>query len=122
MNGVWLYLTDDDEAQKMIAEYFFDCPKEEEITNEMPTLQILNGTSDFSKLEEVVNKYKEKGYNILKVGNTDTKVKQTKVTNRTKQTSEVQEQIKSIIKDTAKIEKGKDNEDVDFTITIGQDY
>jgi len=122
MNGVWLYLTDDDEAQKMIAEYFFDCPKEEEITNEMPTLQILNGTSDFSKLEEVVNKYKEKGYNILKVGNTDTKVKQTKVTNRTKQTSEVQEQIKSIIKDTAKTEKGKDNEDVDFTITIGQDY
>ena len=122
MNGVWLYLTDDDEAQKMIAEYFFDCPKEEEITNEMPTLQILNGTSDFSKLEEVVNKYKEKGYNILKVGNTDTKVKQTKVTNRTKQTSEVQEQTKSIIKDTAKIEKGKDNEDVDFTITIGQDY
>ena len=100
----------------MIAEYFFDCPKEEEITNEMPTLQILNGTSDFSKLEEVVNKYKEKGYNILKVGNTDTKVKQTKVTNRTKQTSEVQEQTKSIIKDTAKIEKGKDN--IKYTINL----
>lgn len=121
MNGVWLYLTDDDEAQAMIAQYFFDCPTEE-ITNEMPTLQILNGTSDFNNLEEVVNKYKEKGYNILKVGNTESKVKQTKITNRTKQTSEKVTEVKNVIKETAKTETGKDTEDVDFTITIGQDY
>ena len=122
MNGVWLYLTDDDESQAMIAEYFFDCPTEEEVTNEMPTLQILNGTSDFSKLEEVVNKYKEKGYNILKVGNTESKVKQTKITNRTKQSTEQVTEVKKVIKENAKTETGKDTEDVDFTITIGQDY
>ena len=122
MNGVWLYLTDDDEAQAMIAQYFFDCPTAEEVTSEMQTLQILNGTSNFSKLEEVVNKYKEKGYNILKVGNTESKVKQTKITNRTKQSSETATEVKSIIKETAKTETGKDTEDVDFTITIGQDY
>ncbi len=122
MNGVWLYLTDDDEAQAMVAQYFFDCPTEDEVTNEMPTLQILNGTSDFSNLEEVVNKYKEKGYNILKVGNTESKVKQTKITNRTKQASEKVTEVKNVIKETAKTETGKDTEDVDFTITIGQDY
>ena len=121
LNGVWLYLTDDDEAQEMIAQYFFDCLAEEEITNEMPTLQILNGTGDFSKLKEVVNKYKEKGYNILKVGNTESKVKQTKITNRTKQDTEKLTEIKNIIKEDAKTETGKDTEDVDFTITIGQD-
>ena len=122
MNGVWLYLTDDDEAQAMVAQYFFDCPTEDEVTNEMPTLQILNGTSDFTNLEEVVNKYKEKGYNILKVGNTESKVKQTKITNRTKQASEKVTEVKNVIKETAKTETGKDTEDVDFTITIGQDY
>lgn len=106
----------------MVAQYFFDCPTEDEITNEMPTLQILNGTSDFSNLEEVVNKYKEKGYNILKVGNTESKVKQTKITNRTKQASEKVTEVKNVIKETAKTETGKDTEDVDFTITIGQDY
>ena len=72
--------------------------------------------------EEVVNKYKEKGYNILKVGNTESKVKQTKITNRTKQASEKVTEVKNVIKETAKTETGKDTEDVDFTITIGQDY
>ena len=122
MNGVWLYLTDEDEAQAMIAQYFFDCPTEDEVTNEMPTLQILNGTRDFNKLEEVVNKYKEKGYNILKVGNTESKVKQTKITNRTKQSTEQMTEVKNIIKQNAKTETGKDTEDVDFTVTIGRDY
>lgn len=122
MNGVWLYLTDDEEAQAMIAQYFFDCPTEDEVTNEMPTLQILNGNSDFSKLKEVVNKYKEKGYNVLKVGNTESKVKQTKITNRTKQDSNTVTAVKEIIKQNAKTETGKDTEDVDFTVTIGQDY
>ncbi len=122
MNGVWLYLTDEDEAQAMIAQYFFDCPTEEGATNGMPTLQILNGTSDFSNLTEVVNKYKEKGYNVLKVGNTESKVKQTKITNRTKQDSETVTAVKNVIKENAKTEKAKDTEDVDFTITIGQDY
>ena len=122
MNGVWLYLTDEDEAQAMIAQYFFDCPIEEGATNGMPTLQILNGTSDFSNLTEVVNKYKEKGYNVLKVGNTESKVKQTKITNRTKQDSETVTAVKNVIKENAKTEKAKDTEDVDFTITIGQDY
>ena len=122
MNGVWLYLTDEDEAQAMIAQYFFDCPTEDEVTNEMPTLQILNGTSDFSNLEEVINKYKEKGYNILKVGNTESKVKQTKITNRTKQSTEQMTEVKNIIKQNAKTETGKDTEDVDFTVTIGRDY
>ncbi len=143
MNGVWLYLTDDDESQEMIAQYFFDCPSAEELgleddedeesnstentttantENLKPTLQILNGTSDFSLLKEVVNKYKEQGYNILKVGNTESKAKQTKITNRTKQDSATVTAVKNIIKETAKTETGKDNEDVDFTITIGQDY
>lgn len=122
MNGVWLYLTDEDEAQAMIAQYFFDCPTEDEVTNEMPTLQILNGTSDFSNLEEVINKYKEKGYNILKVGNTESKVKQTKITNRTKRSTEQMTEVKNIIKQNAKTETGKDTEDVDFTVTIGRDY
>ena len=122
MNGVWLYLTDEDEAQAMIAQYFFDCPTEEGATNGVPTLQILNGTSDFSNLTEVVNKYKEKGYNVLKVGNTESKVKQTKITNRTKQDSETVTAVKNVIKENAKTEKAKDTEDVDFTITIGQDY
>ena len=106
----------------MIAQYFFDCPTEEEITNEMPTLQILNGSGDFSKLSEVINKYKEKGYNILKVGNTESKVKHTTITNRTKQNSETVTEIKNIILEDADTETGKDTEDVDFTVTIGQDY
>ena len=38
LNGVWLYLTDTEEAQKMIAEQFFDCPNEENINPEMPTV------------------------------------------------------------------------------------
>ena len=74
------------------------------------------------QLKDEVNKYKEKGYNILKVGNTESKVKQTKITNRTKQASEKVTEVKNVIKETAKTETGKDTEDVDFTITIGQDY
>ena len=76
--------------------------------------------------KEIVNAIEiylsKEGYNILKVGNTESKVKQTKITNRTKQASEKVTEVKNVIKETAKTETGKDTEDVDFTITIGQDY
>ena len=39
------------------------------------------GTDNPEKLKEVVNKYKEKGYNVLMVGNADTIIEKTKITN-----------------------------------------
>ena len=123
LNGVWLYLTDTEEAQKMIAEQFFDCPNEENINPEMPTVQILNGTDNPEKLKEVVNKYKEKGYNVLMVGNAEKTAKTTKVTNLTGKTKDEAKAVRDVISEDAKIvtDKDKDSE-VDFKITIGEDF
>lgn len=123
LNGVWLYLTDTDEAQKMIAEQFFDCPNEDSINPDMPTLRILNGTDDPAKLKEVVNKYKEKGYNVLMVGNADTIIEKTKITNLTGKSKEEANAVRDVIKEDARLVTDRDEDsEVDFRVTIGEDY
>lgn len=121
LNGVWLYLTDEGEAEKMISQFFFDGPIDEEINKDMPSVEILNGSGHNEQLEKVVNKFKEKGYNVLKVGNASSKTKQTTIINRTKQDNSEIEKVKTIL-GKGKTSAGKDTEEVDFTITIGQDY
>lgn len=118
--GPYIYKLDQSETQSIISKLFFGGATEETINSEMPNLQILNGSGDAALLEKVVNKYKEQGYNILKVGNTTTTKKST-IINRTKQTTEVAEKIKTIL-GNGTISSGKKLEDIDFTITIGKDY
>lgn len=118
--GPYIYKVDESKTQSLISTLFFGGATEETINSETPNLQILNGSGDSAKLEEVVKKYKEQGYNILKVGNTSTTKKST-IVNRTKQTTEVAENVKNIL-GTGTVSSGKKSGDIDFTITIGKDY
>ena len=118
--GPYIYKLDENKTQSLISELFFGGATEETINPEMPNLQILNGSGDATKLEEVVNIYKEQGYNIIKVGNT-TSTKKSKIVNRTKQTEEVENKIKELINVTT-VNTAKKSDNIDFTITIGKDY
>lgn len=118
--AVWIYQLDQLKTQSIISTLFFDGTSEESINPAMPNIQILNGSGDASKLEEVVNEYKKQGYNILKVGNTSTTKKST-VLNRSNQSTEVSDKVKNIIH-LDKVSSGKKLENIDFTVTIGKDY
>lgn len=118
--AVYVYQLDQSGTQSVISELFFGGATQETINSEMPNIQILNGSGDYNKLEKVVKKYKEQGYNILKVGNTNTTKKST-IINRTKKSTEVAQKVKDIL-GTGTISSGNTLEKVDFTITIGKDY
>lgn len=120
LNGVWVYLTDDSKTQSIVSELFFDGTTEDNINEQMPKVQILNGSEDANNLTKIVAKLKEKGYNVVKVGNTKTATKTT-IINRTKQSTDTATALKDVI-GIGTISSGKDTEKVDFTITIGKDY
>ena len=92
-----------------------DTKNEEKIT-----IELLDGTSDSKKLEEVKEKLKQNGYIITKSGTT-TQTKKTTIINRTKQSSKESKGIKQILGAGA-ITTGSDNSKVDYTIIIGEDY
>jgi len=124
LNGVWVYLQNKSESQIVINNLFFggsyDIENQVDEASETTTIQVLNGSGNFSNLEKVVIELKEKGYTIVKAGNTSTTSKTT-IVNRTKKEESVSTELKNIL-GIGTISTGKDSEKADFTITIGKDY
>lgn len=120
----WIYLPDQAESEKIVNDLFFNyiVPEDTEQakSNSNISIEILNGSSDYSNLTKVTELLKGKGYNVTKVGNT-TSTSKTSVVNRTKQSTEIVNNLTHILKYN-KTSSGKDNADVDFTVIIGKDY
>lgn len=95
--------------------------QDEKNNNSKIKIELLNGTSDTEKLESIKEKLKEKGYNVVKSGITSNTSKTTLI-NRTGQSSNIVNEIKSKLNNTGIVSSGSDNSGVDITIIIGNDY
>ena len=121
-NGVWLYIQNEKETKQIVQELFGD--KTETQTQAVDAsnlkIEVLNGSGNKQNLEKVTNLLKENGYTISTTGTTKSTSKTT-IINRTAQTEETEENLKSILK-TENINKGTDTKKgVDFTVIIGKD-
>lgn len=117
----YVYVLEEEKSQNLISTLFFDGTTEESINTNMPNLQILNASGNPELLEKVVNKYKEKGYNILMVGNSSKEASKSSIINRTNQSSEISNSVKSLL-GYGSVTDGKKLKNIDFSITIGKDY
>ena len=121
-NGVWLYIQNEKETKQIVQELFGD--KTETQTQAVDAsnlkIEVLNGSGNKQNLEKVTNLLKENGYTISTTGTTKSTSKTT-IINRTAQTEETEENLKSILK-TENINTGTDTKKgVDFTVIIGKD-
>lgn len=117
----YVYLLDEEESQKIICKHFFGGATEENLNPEMPNIQILNGSGDASILKGVVNSYKEKGYNVLMVGNNSKTVSKSSILNRTKELPDIATSVQEVL-GVGTVTNGSKLDDIDFTIIIGKDY
>lgn len=83
-------------------------------------LEVINGIGITSKYNAAISQLQSQGYKIIKKGTTNI-TKTTMIIDRKANAKQNKEAIKSLLC-TGRIEDGKDNGDVDFTIIIGQDY
>ncbi len=147
-NGVWLYVQDKKKTKEIVEELITNIAEPVEsveqteqegnldntvdntitqtgtsVTNSENAnikIEVLNGSGIISNLEEVVDKLKQKGYSVTKTGTTNTTTK-TSIINRTEQKSTITNQIRKVLGVGATSKKASNN-DVDYTIIIGEDY
>lgn len=129
-NGVWLYIPNDEEIDKIIKDMFESLGNNiiinendneiVEVTNEDINVELLNGTSNQNKLKEVKKLLEQSGYNVTKTGITNT-VSKTSIINRADETTGAANKIKELLK-TGTITSGEKSSNIDFTIIIGTDF
>ena len=131
-NGVWVYIYDEEEAEKIVNELFFTQEVEETQSNNETTdiknedisnikIEILNGVSSKNSLSNVTEKLKKAGFNVTKTGNTTTASK-TMIINYTNQSSEICNKIKSTLGVGSISNSTTGNSSADITVIIGGDY
>lgn len=145
-NGVWIYTANKKETKKIVEELFADPVVEEtENTNTVSNtttnntanttkatttdttkketgirVEILNGSGSSNKLSTATKLLKNKGYNVVKTGNTNSTTK-TSIINRTGKSKEIGNEIKKLLT-VGTISEKSNNSNVDFTIILGKDY
>ena len=137
-NNVSVFVVSKTETKELIDSMFFseETENEESLTNTIENntistnstetstevvIELLNGSGDKTKLEEVKNALEEAGYNVKKTGSTSTMSK-TAITNKKNVTDENLKKIKDIL-GTGDITTNKSSTStVDVTIIIVKDY
>lgn len=84
-------------------------------------IEILNGTSESTKLNKLKSELKEYGYDVTKTGIT-TNTSKTAIINRTGKSSATMKALKDILGEIGVSSEGSNNSNVDITIIIGKDY
>lgn len=120
------YKADKTQIKKIVQELFTFKQQEYDIGAEISTIkpsnlkiQLLNATEDNNLLETTQKRLEEKGYNIEETGIT-TIAKTTKIINRTQKKEEIVDELIDTLGYGDEL-KGKNKQDCDFTIVIGED-
>lgn len=141
-NKIWIYTVNKKQTKALVEELFAD---EEEnvqagdtntinntvgentissyVTSEEKSeikIELLNGSGNSNNLSKATKLLKQKGYNVVKTGNT-TSVNKTTIVNKSNQKTSISEDLKEIL-NVGTISKKSDNSQVDYTITLGKDY
>ena len=148
-NNVSIFVVDKKETEKLIQELFYDRDIETEdgetttndnntsseegnSTNKTTTttstknssqikIEVLNGSGESKKLQSVVNKLQNAGYNITRTGSTNTTSKTTIINKKNVQNTTLQD-IKEAIETGSITNSESSSSKVDITIIIGKDY
>ncbi len=122
-NGVWIFLHDKKETKTMVEEYFLN--QDEENTNIEQSknikVELLNGSGNEKILNEVAEKLKKAGYTVSKTGTT-TVTSKTTIINKTNKSSEISNDIKTILGTGIISTSSSGNSETDYKIIIGKDY
>ena len=149
-NNVSIFVVDKEATKQLVTELFYpEKLLEEETTDENTTnttdnttntstsssstttsnsnvkIEVLNGTNDGKVLQEVVNKLKEKGYNVTRTGVENTNsISKTIIANKKNVSTTIMNDIKETIGTGTISDKseGGSSSKVDVTIIIGKDY
>lgn len=138
-NGVSIIIINQAQAQKKVKEMFLTTTVENTDGNSIAEgntvggttgvnvkknseikLEVINGAGVTSKYNAAITQLQNQGYKVTKKGNTNV-TKTTMIIDRKNNAKQNKEAIKSLLC-TGKIEEGKADGDIDFTIIIGQDY
>ncbi len=138
-NKVWIYTPNVKQIKSLVKELFVEEREVEEDENETNTntigntitgtsnkeeakikIELLNGSGNEKNLTKAVERLEQKGYEIVKKGNTKTTTKTT-IINRSNQDDKTSKKLKQDLK-AGTISKKYNNSQVDFTITLGKDY
>jgi LCP family protein required for cell wall assembly len=92
----------------------------EETTEEKIKIELLNGSGKEENLTKAIERLEQKGYEIVKTGETTTTSK-TSIINRSNQETAVSTQLKKDFKVGTVIKRYK-NSKIDYTIIIGKDF
>lgn len=120
-NGLWFYVANKKKTDELVAEMFKSEITAEYSKNAEIKISILNGTNDENNLENLKSLLKEYGYTIASTGKTS-ETQTTTIINRTNQSNDVCNKIKDIVGVGVVSNSTRSNNDVDFTIIIGNDY
>ncbi len=138
-NKVWIYTPNVKQIKALVKELFVEEREVEEDENQTNTntigntitgtsskeeakikIELLNGSGNEKNLTKAVERLEQKGYEIVKKGNTKTTAKTT-IINRSNQEDKISKKLKQDLK-AGTISKKYNNSQVDYTITLGKDY
>lgn len=140
-NKVWIYTPNIKQTKKLVEELFIEERISEEDENGQTTntignkiegttisqptentikIELLNGSGNEKNLSKAVERLEQKGYEIVKKGNTKVTTKTT-IINRSNQDDKTSKKLKQDLK-VGTISKKYNNSQVDYTITLGKDY
>ncbi len=141
-NKVWIYTPNIKQTKKLVEELFIEEreiqeDEQEENTNTVGNtipggnttssvtqpkikIELLNGSGSEKNLTKAVEQLEQKGYEVVKKGNTKTTTK-TSIINRSNQEDSVSKKLKQALK-YGTISKKYNNSQVDYTIILGKDY
>ena len=148
-NNVSIFVVDKKETEELIQELFYDRDIETEegetTTNDNNTsseegnstnktntttstknssqikIEVLNGSGESKKLQSVVNKLQNAGYNVTRTGSTNTTSKTTIINKKNVQNATLQD-IKDAIETGSITNSESSSSKVDITVVIGKDY
>lgn len=138
-NNVSIFVVDKKATQKLVQELFYDrdienngeSTSEENTTSKSTTnsnknssdlkLEVLNGSGESKKLQTVVNRLQNAGFNVTRTGNTNTTSKTTIINKKNVQDTTLKN-IKEAIETGTITSSESSSSKVDVTIIIGKDY
>lgn len=120
-NDVWVYIYNKKETNKIVNELFKNKLTVEQTKNAEIKINILNGTNDNMRLNNMKNILEENGYTVVSTANTSATEKTT-IINRTGQAEEIANEIKETIGVGLMSNSVSEKKNIDFTIIIGADY
>ena len=120
-NGVWIYIHDKEESEKLINQ-MFNSGEQENIEKNNVVVEVINASGIEENLYDAIKALRESGYTIAKYGATIKTNKTTVIIEKTKTAQEHNDNLMKILGDVETSELFTETPEVDCTIILGENY